>query len=103
MKVSERQAIADRVVHFYAEISGCNKYRTVKHFEEEGLKRRTLYGIIQRYETRGTSMFRPKTGHPVTGHTSIHEKSCKKTFDDKPPGAQNRATVWDKPHNCRKH
>ena len=43
MKLSDRQDIADRVLHFYLNIADRNKYLTVKHFGEVGEKRRTLY------------------------------------------------------------
>lgn len=62
MRLSERQLIANRVVQFYTEISSRDRRKTVAHFEAEGLKRRTLNRIIQRYESTGTSTFRPKPG-----------------------------------------
>jgi hypothetical protein len=69
MKVKERQAIAHRVVHFYAKKTDCNKLETVKHFLREGLKRRTIYDILNRFITRGTADFKPKTGRPLTVST----------------------------------
>ena len=62
MRVLERQLIANRVVHFYSEIANYNKVETVNHFIKEGLKRRTIYDILKRFETYRTSDFKKKTG-----------------------------------------
>lgn len=78
MKVSERQVIAKRVLHFYSEICNKSKVETVKHFLKEGLKRRTIYEIINRFNTRGTTDFAPKTGRPPTVSTPKMVKNVTK-------------------------
>ena len=82
-KLSDRQVIADRVVHFYLNIADRNKYRTVKHFEEEGEKRRTIYNILKRYDTTKTSTFRPHTGHPSVLITPEKFKKVKRLLTNK--------------------
>ena len=57
MKVTERQLIAKRVVHFDLHYSGLNKVETIKHFVQEGEKRNTIYRILRRYEERGSIDF----------------------------------------------
>jgi len=67
MRVSERQAIADRIVQFYVEKANMNKFET--NTLRSRAIRDTLYSIIRRYESTGNSRFRPKTGRKVTVDT----------------------------------
>jgi len=62
MNITERQAFAKRVVHFYTNIFNFNKDQIVKHFLSEGHRRSTLYVIIKRYEILGTADFKPLSG-----------------------------------------
>ena len=54
MNFVERQVIADEIVKFYVRT---NRAETVRHFMAQGMKRRTIYDIIQRYERTGTSKY----------------------------------------------
>ena len=60
----KRQVIADRVVHFYANIANSIKGITMKHFVEEGVMRNTIYEMFRRYEKTKNPTFYPKSGSP---------------------------------------
>lgn len=58
MKFSEREVIAKRVVHYYVNSANYSKPKTVRHFTDEGEKRRTVYSILKRYDMNGTVLFK---------------------------------------------
>ena len=66
MNRKERQVIAKRVVHYYTKIVDFNKLKTVKHFTEEGEDRNTIYKILQRYDRRGSALFKPRSSSKRT-------------------------------------
>jgi hypothetical protein len=80
MNVIESQVIADRVVHFYANIANYKKAITVKHFVSEGIKQRRIYYILERYESTGSSKFKLKTGRKRTVATPQVIKKVIKYF-----------------------
>ena len=79
-RVLERQLIANRVAHFYSEIANYNKVETVNHFIKEGLKRRTIYDILKRFETYGTSDFKKKTDRKSVKTTRAMKNRIVKLF-----------------------
>jgi hypothetical protein len=46
----ERDELAKRVVHFHQTVAGRQRKLTYSHFFEEGINRKTLYRVLQRYE-----------------------------------------------------
>ena len=78
MRASERQLLAERVMHFIEKIANFNKKETVLHFENEGFKRSGLYKIIARYEERGTAKFEAKSGRKPNERTEETHKKLRK-------------------------
>jgi transposase len=81
MNLIERQVIANRVVQYYRTRGRFKKNFTVKHFEDEGINRRTIYRIINRFESTGSSMFRPITGRKRSVSTPKNIKKVVKLLN----------------------
>jgi DNA invertase Pin-like site-specific DNA recombinase len=67
-------------VHFYIKITNYKKAITVKHNVFEGIKQRRIYYILERYESIGSSKFKPKTGRKRTVATPQVTKKVIKYF-----------------------
>ena len=79
MRWIERQVIAQKVVHFYKNISNYNKNLTVENYIAEGLKRITIYDIIQRFDKYKTTQFKSETGRKkLRDHRSMQTNQWEK-------------------------
>ena len=62
MRLSERQVIANHVVHFYINIANRNMVRTVRHFVSEGENGRIKYNTFSRYQPSKSYTLRSHSG-----------------------------------------
>jgi transposase len=60
----DREALAKRIVSFYANKAGLSKSLTCQHFTREGIPRTTIYNIIAKYEKYGKYEDLPRSGRP---------------------------------------
>jgi transposase len=97
MNVIESQVIADRVVYFYTKIANYKKAITVEHFVSEGIKQRRIYYILERYESTGSSKFKPKTGRKRTVTTPQVTKKVIKYFKNSNMSVREVAGKLKKP------
>lgn len=84
MSTLEHQAFAKRVVHFYANQCNQNLAMTCHHFMDEGKDRRTITGIIKRYQQRGNVDYIKKSGRSKKVATTKVQQSIKKLIKKKP-------------------
>jgi len=87
----ESQLLAERVVHYYAECTGSDKKKTCHHFRDEGVPKRTIYGILQRYEASGTAKYRPLPGRPCVKTSPRKLVKVEKAFTKCPNLSVRRA------------
>lgn len=65
MTRDESQHLAKRICTFYQNKADGDKIKTCHHFMEEGIHRRTITRVIQRFEERGSANFKPIPGRPA--------------------------------------
>ena len=53
MSTHAREDARKRIVNFYNDAKGGNLKCTVNYFVQQGMKRRTVYSILQRYQQYG--------------------------------------------------
>jgi hypothetical protein len=75
MNKVERDIRAKRVVHFFENVTGRDKKRTLNHFKEEGMPERSIYAILKRYEEYGTVITMSPSGRPrAPGREKLESK-----------------------------
>ncbi|CAF1216156.1 unnamed protein product [Rotaria sp. Silwood1] len=65
MTREKREKLAQRICNFYVDSSNKSCKTTVNYFIKQGVPRRTIYNILQRYLKHGRTKFLPKTGRPL--------------------------------------
>lgn len=76
----QNQYFANRVVHFYKNITFRDKKSTVQHFVAEGKSQSTIYKILRRYEDTGETQYRKIPGRPRTISTPRNISRVKRAF-----------------------
>lgn len=84
MQRSEAEVLNKRVVHYYQNIANHDIIKTCYHFMEEGYHRYTIKRIIRRYEERGTTDRKPKSGRPRSAATDKVIKKVEKKLKQDP-------------------
>ena len=64
MTREEREALAQRTCNFYIDTSNKSIKTTGNYFIKQGIPRRTIYNIINKYLKYGRTTFFPRTGRP---------------------------------------
>jgi transposase len=83
MGTVKRQFICEKIVQFYENNANKSKKLTVDHFVAQGEKAKTVYSILQRYNTYGDISFRPKSGRPRTVSTTATMRKVKNKLVNK--------------------
>lgn len=101
---SEHDQLRLRVVQFFNTHRQRGKCFTVRHFVEEGLSRRTIYHILQKYEERGNCERKPGSGRQAEIMTPKVVKRIKtKLLSSKPPSTRSLARTigCSQQHVCK--
>ncbi len=64
MTREEREALAARICNFYIDSSNKSCKTTVNYFIKQGVPRRTVYNILNKFLKYGQTKFLSKTGRP---------------------------------------
>lgn len=83
MGKGEREHLQSRIVHFYLNHANQEKSKTVEHFSNEGIPRRTIYSVIQKFNKFGHIGDLPRSGRPVTVSTEKTKSKVRKMFEGK--------------------
>ena len=75
---------AKRICHYHENTAKFNKFRTVRHFAEEGIKPNTIYHILTRFNTTGKSSYEKLSGRPKSQRSKKLETSIKKIYKADP-------------------
>jgi hypothetical protein len=81
MNKVERDIRAKRVVHFFKNVSGLDKKRTLNHFKEKGMPERSIYAIVKRYEEYVTVITMIPSGRPRAPRREKLESKVKKLIE----------------------
>lgn len=76
MSTTQRQVIANQIEMFYKKHS---LKETIDHFMANNEKKSTIYAICKRIRTNGNSIFKTKSGRPVSVTNRDHKTGDKKT------------------------
>ena len=80
MTTVQNQLLANRIIHYYENVSKKCKKDTVRHFVSEEIPKSTIYCIIRRFEKLGTATYRKSKGRPLLPATKKLVKAVQKTF-----------------------
>ena len=65
MTRAEREALSQRVCNFYHDSSNKSVKTTVNYFVKQGIPRRTIYYVLEKYLKYGTAKDQPRCGRPL--------------------------------------
>ena len=65
MTRAEREALSQRICNFYHDSSNKSVKTTVNYFIKQGIPRRTIYYVLNKYLKYGTAKDQPRCGHPL--------------------------------------
>lgn len=71
------------IVEFYERNVKCGKSYTVKHFQEQGVSRRTCYSVLATYEERGSTKRATGSGRPAVKMPKAARTRLLKAASDK--------------------
>ena len=74
------EEFAKRVISFYVNLAERSKIKTVKHFQNEGKDKGSVYRIIRRYEATNIVGHRKSTGRTTTVGTPKMKQKISKLF-----------------------
>lgn len=84
MKTAENEAFLKRVIFYFKNVTGKSKVSAVKHFQNEGKSRSTIYQIIIGYLATNKTEYTRTGGHQATVGTSGIQKKILRTFEKNP-------------------
>ena len=84
MKRSENEALFKRVISYFQNQALGSKITTVKHFQNEGIHRNTIYKMLKRFETTNSTSYRKLPGRSVKVATPKLIKTVSSQFQKDP-------------------
>lgn len=66
MKRIENEALFKRVIYYFENVVGRSKFKTVKHFSDEGVRRHSIYKMLRRFQSTKSTNYKKIPGRPAT-------------------------------------
>lgn len=90
MGLQEKQAISNRVVHFYKNVANLDLNKTYHDFKNENIPKPSIYRYVWMYDTTRSAKLKKVQGLPVSQSTTKVINTVAKMYAKKPSTSMSK-------------